>query len=192
MMRSYGAALILLISVASTLTAASDDDLLTQLAERARANATVTGSFTQQKNIAGLPLPLESAGLFNYSKQEGVVWRTTEPLQSVLNISAAGLRFDNNKAVPGSSVLAETLLGIFTGDLSNLAQYFSTDVSGKPADWKIVLTPQSETVAEQVTQITMTGADFTEHIAIQEASGDSTDITLQVKQEESSDAQLSQ
>ncbi len=188
-MRFYGAALTLLFSVASPLAAASDDDLLAQLADRARANETVGGSFTQKKNIAGLPLPLQSAGLFNYSKQEGVVWRTTEPLQSVLNISTAGLRFDNGAAVPGSSVLAETLLGIFTGDLSNLAQYFSTEVSGEPADWKIVLTPQSKMVAEQVTQITMTGADFTEHITIDEAGGDATEIALQVDQQNNSEQQ---
>ncbi len=186
-MRHYFTALILLFAFACQIAAAADGDLLAKLAEKARANENVTGIFTQTKNMASLPLPLESAGTFNYSKQEGVIWRTTEPLQSVLNISAAGLRFDNGAAVPGSSVLAETLLGIFTGDLSNLAQYFSTEVSGKLEDWKIVLAPQSKTVAEQVTKITMTGAHFTEHITIEEAGGDSTDIVLQVEQDENSE-----
>ena len=191
-MRSYVTASLLLFAACCSMTAVADDALLAELAKRARANDNVAGSFSQLKNIAGLPLPLESAGTFNYSKAGGVVWRTTEPLQSVLNISTAGLHFDNGTAMPGSSVLAETLLGIFTGNLSNLAQYFSTEVSGEPTDWKIILTPQSKTVAEQVSRITMTGAHFTEHIAIEEASGDATDITLQVEQEESSETPLTQ
>lgn len=178
---------LLLIAVACSFTVAADEGLLAELAKRAGTYANVTGNFTQTKNVSGLPLPLDSAGTFNYSKANGVVWRTTQPLQSLLEISTAGLRFDNDAAVPGSSVLAETLLGIFTGDLSNLAQYFSTEVSGKPTDWKIVLAPQSATVAEQVTQITMTGARFTEHILIEEANGDSTEIALQVEQKENSE-----
>lgn len=182
MLRYYPALALLMLALACPV-AAADADLLSLLASRARQNETVAGSFTQKKNIEGLPLALESAGLFSYSRQEGVVWHTTTPLDSVLKISDAGLRYDNDVPVPGSSVLAETLLGIFTGDLSQLARYFTTEVSGKPLAWKIVLAPQSATVAEQVKKITMTGAHFTQHITIIEASGDSTKISLQVQQE---------
>ncbi|MGI9287729.1 MAG: LolA family protein [Pseudomonadales bacterium] len=174
---------MLLLAIAGPVTAAADDDLLAELANRAGENENVAGSFTQQKNIQGLPLALESAGSFNYSKREGVIWHTTSPLDSVLNISAAGLRYDNGEPVQGSSILAEMLLGVFTGDLSQLTQYFTIEVSGKPLAWRIVLAPQSATVAEQVKQITMTGAHFTQRITIIEASGDTTEISLQVQQD---------
>lgn len=171
---------LLACSIASV--AANDGEkLLAELMDRARANASIAGTFTQKKHIEGLPLALESSGVFSYSSEAGVTWHTTTPLDSMLHISATGLRYDGGEAVPGSSVLAETLLGIFSGDLSNLARYFATEVSGEALDWQVRLLPRSAAVADQVATITMSGAHFTRHISIIAANGDTTEISLQTE-----------
>ncbi len=157
------------------------DKLLFELSHSAQQITAMSGSFIQDKQVKGIPFALRSSGEFEYLKESGVVMRTLQPLASILEITASGVRYEHSEDVlPGSDMLAETLLGVFTGDLSGLAQYFELQATGTVEQWTIALIPLSEVIAGQVKTLTVSGGAFTERVEIVDGLGDVTTLSLDV------------
>ena len=148
------------------------DPLLDQLAEDVASVSEMSGTFSQARQLAVLPLPLESSGNFRFDRQEGLVWQTLEPDDATLLITEQGV-FQNNSetALSGSSGLAAVLLAIFSGQLERLSQQFSINTSGSLQDWQLLLTPLSESVAAHIESIRISGAETLNQVKISEPDG---------------------
>ncbi len=185
---------ILAVAVgASTLSLqvqSSDDALLAELSRRSADIKTLTGTFTQAKTIAVLPVPLNSQGEFRVERDK-VLWETLAPVRSSLEISGGQINFADaqgkslldgtegaDDAKASSEIVARIFTGVIAGDLSALNEYFTAIVSGDSQQWQITLVPRSANMAAYIRHILVQGGELTEQLDIVEANGDNTHIVL--------------
>jgi hypothetical protein len=141
------------------------------------------GVFTQERQVKGLPIALVSKGKFNYDAGKGLEWRTLHPVSSELNISRDGLR-QQGKLLAGSEVIAQALLGVFSGDFTELETFFSLSLEGNIEQWRVNMMPKSQQVATIIQSIKLSGDSSSREITIRNANGDITriDVTLTVNE----------
>ncbi|MDB4077668.1 outer membrane lipoprotein carrier protein LolA [Porticoccaceae bacterium] len=167
---------VLLLAVTLPLSAA---DLVDQLSVRAGSLQSMQGRFSMQRQIAVLPLPLESKGRFKYSKGLGLRWETLSPVQSLLSINQQGVSVDGvQRSQIGVREFAKALLDIFAGDMEELADTFTISSIGDLNQWQLILEPRIHEVAARLVKISITGAKNTESIEILETNMDITLINL--------------
>lgn len=167
------------------------DVLLAQLAQRSHAIQSLEGSFTQQKTIAVLPVPLSSSGRFSFEQGKEVVWETLLPVQSRLTLTPGGIRFaDGDTEVKGgqkppaqaqqagAEIVAKIFMGVIAGELDSLQDYFTLSATGMATDWHIQLVPRSPNLSAYISGIELRGGEFTEQLDIAEANGDNTHIVF--------------
>lgn len=167
------------------LPALAENNLLSELSNKAKNIERLSGVFTQQRKITVLPLPLISTGEFSYHHQTGMVWNTLEPIQSKILITHLGIQTENDELTTqtaGSVQLAKMLLGQFSGDLTSLSEQFDIQVNGDVTQWHLHLTPKNEIVATQISTIDIRGRKTTEAVAIADANGDHTDLIFTTQQ----------
>lgn len=90
------------------------------------------GTFTQSKNLAGLPVPLHSSGTFLFDCELGLVWHTQQPVPETRVYTQQDLHFQidaNDEIENKDSVIqlyiADLLLGIMSADHDFIANNFS-------------------------------------------------------------------
>lgn len=188
----YLIALLALLSVSvMPLTAHGDEattGLSAQLATRLAEIREMEGTFEQTRHISVLSVPLSSSGQFTYQQGEGIVWSTLKPVESVVRISPEqGVMIvdgnGNPQPVPASEMIGGIFLGIFSGDLGGLNDYFSIEEQADGAapeagHWQLRLTPLQAGLAEHLEAIDIRGAELVEGISLLEANGDRTEIVF--------------
>lgn len=149
------------------------------------------GSFEQTRHISVLSLPLRSSGQFTYRQEEGIVWRTLEPVASTVRISPEqGVVIvddsGNQQPVPASELIGGIFLGIFSADFSRLNDYFA--IEKQPANaaldthhWHLKLTPLQAGLADHLQAVEIRGAELVEAITLREANGDRTEIVFKAE-----------
>lgn len=168
----------------SASSAANDAALLAQLSARSKAIQSLQGQFVQQKHIAVLPVPLNSTGRFAFEQGKGVEWETLTPIRNAVHLTPKGISFEDDKGhtqnpaaqQAGAEVVAKIFMGVITGELDNLNQYFSLVASGSAQAWTLVLTPRSANLAAYIQNIELRGKEFTDQLDIAETNGDKTHI----------------
>lgn len=162
------------------------------------------GTFRQTRHIAVLAMPLHSAGTFRYQREQGIVWRTEEPISSEIRIThdqeiVAVDEHGGSRALPASDVVAGIFLSLFAGELDRLREYFAVEVMAADAidgesvelatlpgsahlRWALRLTPSMPALASQIEYILVAGADHVDSVAIQDANGDRSELTLSLIQ----------
>ena len=120
----------------------------------------VKGSFTQSRQLTGIPFPLISQGDYFYSKQVGLSWVTNHPLESVMLVNTDGVVVDGKKAQGSQPVIADILLAFFAGDTSQLVAFFEVDIQQQKQDWRMTLTPKSESVSQFIFRLEIEGDKF--------------------------------
>jgi len=155
-------------------------DLLHEIAHHISEAKRFSCTFSQTRRIEQLPLPLLSSGALEYRQGGGVKWHTQKPIDSMLRISSAGQMFNNGVEVSGTSILAELLLDLFSGDWHSLQEHFTINIRGALSAWEMTLTPRSKAMASQISSVSLAGSGYIERLVMQEVSGDSTDISFQL------------
>ena len=176
---------VFILFVFVCLPALAENNLLSELSNKAKNIEHLSGVFTQQRKITVLPLPLISTGEFSYHHQTGMVWNTLEPIQSKIHITHLGIQTENSELTTqtaGLAQIANMLLGIFSGDLTSLSEQFDIEVTGDMTQWHLYLTPKNELVASQISSIDIRGKETTEAVAIADANGDHTDLIFTTQQ----------
>ena len=164
--------------------------LLDVLRERNADVAELAGAFTQRKHLKALPVPLVSSGEFTYHASEGLRWHTLEPLDNLVTISEAGIYLSDERLVTDDAkgqagqVVARLFMAMFSGNIAVLNEYFTIDEQGDAEAWTLQLTPINPTLAEVIAGVELAGGEHTESVTISEASGDTTELTLQLNHAE--------
>lgn len=154
----------------------------------------LTGTFQQVRHIAVLAIPLHSSGQFRYQPERGIVWRTEEPIVNEIHITHDDgiVTVDDRgtaRPLPASDVVAHIFLGLFSGELDRLRDYFSVDSNaGPPAQashentghrpWELHLTPRLPALASQIDHIVVAGSAYVDTVIIQESNGDRSELSL--------------
>jgi len=165
---------------------ANNTALLAELSARSKAIESLQGHFVQQKHIAVLPVPLNSTGKFAFEQGKGVDWETLTPVRNAVHLTPKGISFEDESGKAqhqaaqqaGVEVVAKIFMGVITGELDGLNNYFSMVVSGSGKQWKLLLTPRSENLAAYIQSIELQGSEFTEQLDIAETNGDKTHIAF--------------
>lgn len=144
------------------------------------------GTFTQQRHISVLSMPLRSSGEFNFDKTDGLIWQTLSPINNTVKINRdqgvlAGSTAKGFTAVPASHMLAEIFLGVFSGDLASLEQLFAIEPVATDGGWRIKLTPTLAAMQDYIDVIYLNGEQEISAINLHEKNGDRSDITLTIE-----------
>ncbi|NVK22243.1 MAG: outer membrane lipoprotein carrier protein LolA [Kangiellaceae bacterium] len=147
-------------------------------------------TFTQEKTIKVLSKPLRSTGQLLLIKEKGVIWQTLTPIKGTTVITP--LQFiqldqnDNpssfNSAMNGqtSLTMSTIFLGLLSGDIERLQQYFLIDSYCYQDDWLLTFTTTDEQVDKFLQKIVLTGStNKIKKIELFEANQDYSKITLQ-------------
>lgn len=186
----------------------ASDALPTALIAHLAETRHLEGEFEQIRHVAVLAVPLHSSGIFRYQRAEGIVWRTTEPLTSEVRITPEDgvVAIDDAghpQLIPASEIVAGVFLGIFSGDLDQLAEFFIVEAipseggqqpsEDEPladdSDWTLLLTPRLPALASQVSRITVAGSAQVERVHIHETNGDRSELVLRLRSDSESDHQ---
>jgi hypothetical protein len=144
------------------------------------------GTFTQERHISVLSMPLRSSGEFNFDKTNGLIWQTLSPINNTVKINRdqgvlAGSTAKGFTAVPSSQILAEIFLGVFSGDLASLEQLFAIEPLAVNSGWRIKLTPTVAAMKEYIEVIYLNGEQEINAINLHERNGDRSDIALAIE-----------
>ena len=117
-----------------------------------------SGEFQQKKQIKSLPVPLNSAGVFSYSCDYGLIWATQSPIQEALVFTKENLHFlvpDNitveNLEGVQHDFIAKLLLGLLSGDTGFIEKEF--DISETPQSDSLLLKPKSTFVKRAINSV---------------------------------------
>ena len=75
-------------------------------------------------------------------------------------------------------VITELLFSLLAGDLPSLATQFEQGGEVGEKDWRIELTPKSESLKKVFVRITLKGDEYVRSVHLLEAAGDATLISL--------------
>lgn len=134
--------------------------------------------FSQQKQLQGLPVPLNSSGYLDVTPEQ-MLWHTTSPVDSKLLISASGVSQWQQQqfvAVAGSEFVGQLMLAVLQQDNAFIAEQFNV---GKDAEPCLTLTPRQAPLDKLFRQIWLCGAEQLNQIKLAELNGNTTTINLQ-------------
>jgi len=176
----------LLLFVGSAHAAAAD--LLAELSSRNKSINALEGTFAQQKTIAVLPLPIHSSGTFKFSTQQGIEWITLSPISQRLQLTSTGITLGDqalgkqtlNNQPQASAVIAKIFMGLISGELDSLKDYFEIEATGTIEQWQLILKPISANLSVYIEGITVSGTEYTDKLAIFERNGDPSHISFTI------------
>lgn len=174
-------AIFLMLSLISYSSYAAN--ALDQLANSAKNTNSISGKFTQSRHIAVLSIPIRSSGEFHYQRQNGLIWKVNQPVESTLEVSYNnGLRMIDDKGntnpISGTELLTQLFLGIFSGNLTTLLDTFNIEEREIEKSWQLHLTPKSDVLRQHINYIDITGQHSVNFISVQETNGDRNEIYL--------------
>ena len=180
------ALLSLLILPQSHAAVASDTtNDLARIEERLSDHPIVRADFTQERKMRVLKRPLLTTGKLTVSVNQGVLWQALTPQKATVLMTSNGIsewdsegnpksqEFSNN---PTFQVLADTLLGVFSGDLRPLNDLFATEPNLGEGEWQLSLIPKAAPLLSFIEAIEVAGDQFVREAVIAEQSGDFTTI----------------
>lgn len=148
------------------------------------AHPHTTGNFTQVKKLKANGRSIKSSGNFIFGL-DGIMWNTVKPFPSTLAVGETRIiqtAADGSRTIieaegnPVFGSIAGTLTAVFSNDLTNLKENFTTDFSEKEGGaWTLVLTPKDQTITAVLNTLTLEGSSGAEYsmdvIILEEASG---------------------
>ena len=145
-------------------------------------------AFHDQKHIALLARPLQSAGVIYFDRDRGIVRSTTAPHAEKAVLTRTALRIqkgdhvediplDRSKDLQAFALIFPTVL---RGDRQAIERSFELALYGRAEDWwALELTPRSDSLRALVRRVVVFGrAGELTALQIAEASGDTTDTRL--------------
>jgi outer membrane lipoprotein-sorting protein len=140
------------------------DALMRHFAALPRSRAT----FTEEKALPELDLPLPSEGVLSWQAPDRLEKHTTSPIDEVLRVQGRHLAYErpdrgirrdfNLDEQPEMQALVEAIRGTLAGDLGTLRRNYEIAFDGTAdGDWRMVLTPQSFRVRAAIQRIRLSG-----------------------------------
>ncbi len=165
----------------------ADDALFKDIQGKLIDAPVIHGQFTQSRQLVGVKKPLNATGSFLVDKQRGVIWKAEKPFPSTLRVTRGEILQKNGDQImmklsgdkePTVKTVSSLLFSLFSGDVAALGKLFNAqgNVSGK--NWKLALTPKDAALSKLISGIQLTGAGTVEHIQLNAASGDVTQIDM--------------
>ena len=126
-------------------------------------------TFTEEKAIPELDLPLPSQGTLSWTAPDRLEKHTTSPIEEVLQVAGDRLVYARpDRGVrrefgldeqPEMRALVEAIRGTLAGDLAALRRYYDIDFEAAQGNrpWRMVLTPLSLRIRAAVQRITVSG-----------------------------------
>ncbi len=182
------AVLVVLFMISGSCRAAAPDDqpfetIQGQLDRRAVLRA----DFHQERHLEILKRPLQSSGTMLLLRDEGVLWRVTEPYEVTYLIRADeileweggnGPRRVGMTAVPAFRLMTEMFLAALGGNLSSLRENFSAETLPAETGWRVRLLPAVETLAQVIASLEVAGDSYVREVLLKEVRGDSMSFTF--------------
>lgn len=171
---------------AATLNA-DHQQVLVNISDNIKQFSVIHSDFTQSKKIKALKRPLLTKGHVIYSRDNGILWQILKPFQmhyilgeeTIVEVSASGRRKEKQVGdVPGLAQVGRVFRAMLGVDTAALDQYFHMQVSGDATQWTLMLTPKQAQLAQALSLITLSGQQYIETIALNEAGGDVTTLTF--------------
>ncbi len=156
---------ILSLSLTSQAELTLDD-----LSSHLHKNKNSSGLFEQQKYMSILNKPLQSSGIFAYSKQGYMYWNTIKPVNSVI--------CQGTDTSPSTNNFSEWTSHIFSGDFAQLSKTFNIKAEGNLTSWTIRMAPASATIQKILKEVIVTGKESITGVNIWENNGDRVEISL--------------
>lgn len=161
---------------------------LLQALEASASSSHLRGTFQQTKTLRDLPVPLRSAGEFEYHQTEGLRWHTLTPIEQLLAFDSDGTPSAGLESLERSQaarqvgqLIGQIFIGLFTGKVTTLEQHFHIEAEGNRQNWQLHLTPKAASLTRVFQAVNIRGADTVHQVEILEASGDTTRVELQVQ-----------
>lgn len=142
--------------------------------------------FAQEKRIAALKRPLVSKGTLVLSP-DGICFATSFPFSSAVKITLQGIwqKVGSEKTTLKRSKdhfeikhTAKILIALFSADKSVLENKFQLFYQQKDDQFQIGLRPKDKILSRIISNIVIEGSQEIRRIAIREANGDETTITI--------------
>lgn len=155
------ALLLLPILGAIPARAATLEDIMRGLAAVRESRA----SFTEEKAIPELDLPLPARGTLSWRAPDRLEKHTTEPVEERLTVEGDRLTVErrgtrqelNLDQSPEVRALVEAIRATLAGDLPRLRSFYETRFYDGPGGWRLTLTPRSVRLSAMVQSIEMLG-----------------------------------
>jgi hypothetical protein len=170
--------------VAEALAASQElDNLMSLLAKRQHGHV----SFVEEHFLKVLDRPVEASGELLYDAPDRLEKRTLKPKPEslVLEHGVITARRGHHTYVlnlsdyPQIVPLIDSIRATLAGDRAALERIFKIDFSGDLTGWKLLLVPSDPTIAKNVKQIRIEGAQDAIHtVEIQQADGDRSLLTI--------------
>lgn len=158
--------------------------LMQALATHKSAKAT----FVERKYLAVLDQPVESRGELSFTAPDRLEKRTLSPRPESLVLQGDTLTVDDaNKrhmtlslnSSPEAAAFVESIRGTLAGDLAALRRYYSLELNGSEARWKLLLVPQQARMAKLVSRIRMEGSGTSVRLIVfEQADGDRSEMQI--------------
>ncbi len=167
--RRHGcAALIAAAAGLGRLPPARAETALEALMRRFAAVRTSRATFTEEKAIPELELPLPSRGTLSWQAPDRLEKHTTAPIEEILRVEGDRLTLERPQQdvrqtlsldrSPEIRPLVEAIRATLAGDLATLRRHYAIAFEGDSAGgWRMVLTPLSPRVLAAVQRITLAG-----------------------------------
>ena len=169
MRRALLAAAILATAARVPLARADESGELERLMRGFAAIRQSRATFTEEKAIPELDLPLPSQGTLSWAAPDRLEKHTTSPIEEVLRVAGDRLVYARpDRGIqrefgldeqPEMRVLVEAIRGTLAGDLAALRRYYDIGFEAAQGDrpWRMVLTPLSLRIRAAVQRITVSG-----------------------------------
>ncbi len=175
----------------------SAEDVLARALAQLERSEHISGRFVQEKQLAFLPRPFVSAGVFELDAKSGLIWQVRQPLSSRMTVHAGRVEIDG-QVVQDQGVgrlMAQIMLGFMAGDLSGITEHFEISAAPDEVDtglpWQLRLTPKARRLQMAIKYLQLAGDSALRELIIAEADNNATRIsmtpdTVDVERDESS------
>jgi hypothetical protein len=125
-------------------------------------------TFTEERAVPELDLPLPSSGVLRWQAPDRLEKHTTSPIDERLRVEGNRMVYERaDRGVrrefglddqPEMRALVEAIRATLAGDLAGLSRHYEMAFDGSPAaDWRLALTPLSARVRAAVQRIHLSG-----------------------------------
>ncbi len=145
------------------------------------ADDILSGNFVQHRILVGFEKPLTSHGRFQLVPGRQLVWETTAPFPSRVDISASGItqtiRDNETMRLPASrfpalSLVLEIMDASLRGDWAGIEKRFNVRPVREGKTWSLRFHPESGFPEFPFQEVFLKGSEFVETVTLSRASGD--------------------
>lgn len=174
---------------------------LENLTQRLELGDSVSGKFTQYRQLKVLKKPLVSHGQFAFDAKQGLIWQQTQPFSSslilkddeLIQVDSSGHRqMIKASESQGAGALAETmptlLKALLSGNISALTEQFSLYLVHNTPDkssldnihrWQLGLVPKDPLMLKVIPQMVLEGDAQLSSLTLLSGNGDTSRIEFE-------------